>query len=440
MIPRPVVDRPLPRLLAAISPSTPRIGVVLGATSIPPQYGILGRGPSAATVALNLNGCDTISVLGVQGGGKSYTVGAIVEMATAQIPRINVLEKARASVVFHYHRSEAYEPELLAATAPNAHRGEVGALFRDYGARPQALGDVLLLVPEAKVELRRQQYPGVEVAPIKFSSAELQGQGWKILLGVYDNEALYVRQISAILQEHRDALTLERLRRSLDDCAASEEFSAPIAALAAARLKLAAAYIDDSARLGAHLRPGRVVIVDLRDAWIEQGEALELFAVMMGIFATVGQGGEGALFDASQSFRKLFVLDEAHKYLHEQKLVRHVVEMIREMRHQGVTVCLASQDPISVPVIALELSTVVVLHRQTSPRWLDHERRAVIALRELDEKTLANLGPGEAMVWAQHATDRRYTVAPQKVQIRPRVTAHGGATKTAVPMRKTPTP
>lgn len=415
------------------APRPPWVHVVLGATSIPPQYGVLGRSYSSS-VGLDLDGCDTISVLGVQGAGKSYTVGAIVEMATMPIPRISLLEKPRAAVVFHYHQSDAYEPEILAATAANTNPGEVAVLFNDCGgAKPQGLGDAVLLVPEAKVELRRRQYPGIVVAPIKFPSAELQGAGWKVLMGAYGNDALYVRQLNAIMAEHREALTLGKLRESVREAFEAEELSEQGYGLALMRIKLAAGYVDDAAPLiGDHLRAGRVVVVDLRDAWVEQTQAFELFAVLMGIFAATGQGGEGALFDEARSFPKLFVLDEAHKYMQQPELVRHVVEMVREMRHQGTTVIVASQDPISVPVVVLELSSIVILHRQTSPRWLEHERRAVVALRGLDEKTLANLGPGEAMVWAQKATERRFTVGPQKMKIRARCSAHGGATKTAV--------
>jgi hypothetical protein len=45
---------------------------------------------------------------------------------------------------------------------------------------------------------------------------------------------------------------------------------------------------------------------------------------------------------------------------------------------------------------------------------------------------MTSLAPGEALVWAQRSTDKRFTLRPQKVHIRPRVTQHGGGTKTAV--------
>ena len=68
----------------------------------------------------------------------------------------------------------------------------------------------------------------------------------------------------------------------------------------------------------------------------------------------------------------------------------------------------------------------------TSPQWLKHLKGAISALEGITEGHLAGLKPGEALVWAQRATDPRYTQRPQKVSIRPRFMQHGGGTKTAV--------
>jgi hypothetical protein len=64
-------------------PDTQRVApdVLLGSTSLTPQFGVLGRSGSQS-VAIDLNGCNTISLFGVQGFGKSYTLGVIAEMAS----------------------------------------------------------------------------------------------------------------------------------------------------------------------------------------------------------------------------------------------------------------------------------------------------------------------------------------------------------------------
>lgn len=409
---------------ASEQPAQPNVpafipGVLLGATAMTPQYGMLGRS-SSQSVAIDLNGCNTISLFGVQGFGKSYTLGVIAEMASAQCAGVNVLPSPLATVIFHFHKSDAYEPEYVTAVEPNRKMSEVDRLLAEYGAHPKGLVDVVLLAPEAKVERRRSEYPGLVVEPIKFSSSELGAESWKFLLGAYGNDSLYIRQLVAIMRRHRDGLTLDTFRREI------KEAELPKAAqrLAEDRLTLAAPYIDDTRRLGDLLRPGRTVIVDLRDEWIEKDEALGLFVVMLRIFAASRHEG--------REFNKIVVFDEAHKYISESDLISQVVETIREMRHQATNVIIASQDPLSVPRAIIELTSVLIIHRMTSPQWLKHLRGAIVALDDVPDAAVTSLQPGEALVWAQRSTDKRFTHRPQKVLIRPRFTQHGGGTKTAV--------
>jgi DNA phosphorothioation-dependent restriction protein DptH len=126
------------------------------------------------------------------------------------------------------------------------------------------------------------------------------------------------------------------------------------------------------------------------------------------------------------------VFDEAHKYIHSPDLVAGLIELVREMRHKGTSVLVASQDPPSVPVSLIELSSQIILHKFNSPGWLKHVQRANTALESLTPAKLASLGPGEADVWSSKATNDAFTRDAVKVRCRPRVTQHGGTTKTAV--------
>jgi len=399
--------------------ATPIADILLGATEMTPQYGVLGKAGSQK-IAIDLNGCNTISLFGVQGFGKSYTLGVIAEMASVANANVNILPSPLATVIFHYHKSDAYAPEYASAVAPNHKQSETDRLRSEYGASPLGLHDVTLLAPEAKVEQRRKEFPSIVVEPIKFSSAELGADSWKFLLGAYGNDSLYIRQLVAIMRRHRSGLTIDTFRHEI----ATAGLPPAMQRLADDRLTLAEPYIDDARRLGELLRPGRTVIVDLRDEWIEKDEALGLFVVMLRIFALTKHGG--------REFNKLVVFDEAHKYITESDLIGQVVETIREMRHQATTVVIASQDPLSVPRAVVELTSILLLHRITSPQWLKHLKGALAALEQVEEGHLTALGPGEALVWAQRSTEKRFSLRPQKVHMRPRFTQHGGGTKTAV--------
>lgn len=119
-------------------------------------------------------------------------------------------------------------------------------------------------------------------------------------------------------------------------------------------------------------------------------------------------------------------------YIESPDLVAGLVEVVREMRHKGTSIMVASQDPPSVPVQLIELSSQIILHKFNSPAWLKHIQKANAALGGLTPEKMAHLRPGEAFVWSSKATDEAFSKGAIKVRCRPRATQHGGATKTAV--------
>lgn len=396
----------------------PDYDVLLGNNDQAPQYGILGEF-AGRKIALDLNQTHTISLFGVQGGGKSYTLGTIAEMATMPISGINELPSPLATVIFHYSPTQDYRPEFTSMNQANSEQWAIEALEKRFGARPKAIEDVLLLVPHDKIEQRRQEYPGVEVQPLAFSSQELQVGHWLFLMGAVGNQ-LYMRQLKSIMRGMRDNMTLDGLRSGIDASSMQDGQKER----AHERLDIAAPYIDDSSVLGSYLRPGRLVIVDLRDEFIGKDEALGLFVVLLQLFGDAKHEG--------RKFNKLVVFDEAHKYIDSAELVSGLVEVVREMRHKGTSVMVASQDPPSVPLALIELSTQIILHRFNSPAWIKYIQKANAALHALTPEKMAQLRQGEAYVWSSKATDDSFSRDAMKVQCRPRVTLHGGATKTAV--------
>ncbi|MEW2402245.1 hypothetical protein [Streptomyces sp. NPDC046862] len=403
----------VPRAVPSLVPDA-----FLGVMRPSPQYGVLGD-IAGRTIALDLNETHTISLFGVQGGGKSYTLGSIMEMASLSAPPVNELPHPLATVVFHYSQTQDYAPEFTSMAHPNDDETQLRTLKERYGAQPKAVQDVLLLVPAAQLAERRSEYPGIEVQPLTFASNELQAAHWRFLMGAVGNQSVYIRQLTRIMRAHRDNLNLAAIRQGVEE----SELPDHLKRLAQERLNLAAEYIDDTTRLTSLVRPGRLIIVDLRDEFIEKDEALGLFVVLMQLFAEASDGGE--------HFNKLVVFDEAHKYIDSPDLVAGLVETVREMRHKGMSILVASQDPPSVPISLIELSDHVILHKFTSPAWLKHLQKANAALSTLSSDQMSRLQPGEAYLWASKATDPAFTHGAVRIRCRPRVTKHGGATKTA---------
>lgn len=397
----------------------PAYDVLLGDTASSPQYCIVGE-VSGRKIALDLNQTHTISLFGVQGSGKSYTLGSLIESASINIPNINLLPSPLATVVFHYSQAREYTPEYVSMAKPNGDEGQIERLLSRYGARPQALSDIVLLVPPSKLAEREREFPNLTILPLSFASSELSAIHWRYLMGAVGNQSLYLRQINLMIRQLGSGVTLDKLR---DEIALSRQLRDQTREQASLRLQLAEQYIDDNHHLGNVIRPARLVIVDLRDESVDQREALELFAVMLQIFSNANFEGAG--------FSKLIVFDEAHKYMNHPDLIDGIVELVREMRHKATSILIASQEPRSVPVSLIELSTEIILHRFNAPQWLKHVQNANIALSSLTPSRLSNLKSGEAYIWSNKATDEAFTAGAVKTELRPRVTQHGGDTRTA---------
>jgi hypothetical protein len=305
--------------------------------------------------------------------------------------------------------------------AANTDEAQLQILRERYGATPQALSDVIMLVPEDKLAERAAEYPSIAVHPLKFTAAELQASHWRFLMGAVGNQATYIRQLNRLMKSLRHNLTLATLRAGIEEAGLPTNLKD----LATMRLDLAAEYIDDSVNLSALIQPGRLIIVDLRDEFIEKDEALGLFVVLLQLFADAKVDGA--------TFNKLVVFDEAHKYIESPDLVAGLIEVVREMRHKGTSILVASQDPPSVPVSLIELSSQIILHKFNSPAWLKHIQKANAALGNLTAEKMAALRPGEAFIWSSKATDDLFSREAVRVRCRPRVTQHGGDTKTALP-------
>jgi len=396
----------------------PMYDILIGKTSKSSQYGILGESLLKKKIAIDLSETNTFSLFGVQGGGKSYTIGTISEMVLKQFSDINVLPSPLAGVIFHYSESMDYEPEFTSMIYPNNQERELQILKERYGAEPDNIEDVIILTPKDKIEERKGEYPSIQVLPIAFNSKELNVQDWLFILGAIGNDSTYIRQLKSIMKEHRSNITINGLSESVES---SELLSNSQKALARQKLSFAREYIDDTFMMREVLKPGRLIIVDLRDEFIVKDEALGLFVIMLNIFSAVKNVN-------GNHFNKFIVFDEAHKYMDNKDLTGNIVTAIREMRHKGVSIMIASQDPPSLPNEIIELSSIVLLHKFNSPQWLKHIQKSITQLATLTPADMSALTPGEGFLWATKATEKSISAKPVKISTRPRVTKHGGST------------
>jgi len=137
---------------------------------------------------------------------------------------------------------------------------------------------------------------------------------------------------------------------------------------------------------------------------------------------------------------KLVVFDEAHKYMQpslKDELTQTVVSTVRQMRHYGVRVVVSTQSPKTLPAELLELVSVAMLLRFSSPDWFEHLSHKLPLPRDCFHK-INKLATGEAIVcslaWAtslmSQPADSNYQHV-RTVTVRPRITADSGASKLA---------
>jgi len=122
-------------------------------------------------------------------------------------------------------------------------------------------------------------------------------------------------------------------------------------------------------------------------------------------------------------------ITESHRTVYFYASTRAAVKL---RNRTGTSILVASQDPPSVPISLIELSSQIIIHCFNSPAWLNHIQKANAASLGLTAEQLARLRLGEAYVWSSKATDQSFSREAVKVTLRPRVTLHGGSTRTAV--------
>jgi DNA phosphorothioation-dependent restriction protein DptH len=381
-------------------------------------------------VALDGNSKWTACVMGAQGSGKSYTVSVLCESLTASIPGVNQLVAPYCTIIFHFSEEAHYAPEFLALCKPNPDKDQNAMLARFNNAQPTCCPDMVVLTPPDMIEDRRAEMPGVQVEPIRFHPAELSFKQWQVLMGCAGNtQALYPKLLNLILKRHRKNITLATVIRELSDP------ELPLAKHdrdeALMRTQFIAPYLDESRRLGDLVKPGRVIIVDLRDPAMIKNEAFQLLVILLRIFAHAKDPKTGGVV------QKNIVVDEAHLYTavdggsgasENGELVAALVEQVRIMRHVGANLIFASQDPPSLPAVILQLSTCWICHNFTSPLWLKHLRSVNAAFDNIDPVQMVRLRRGEAYIWSRLCSEEEYASKPHRIAIRASATLPGGQT------------
>ena len=405
-------DEPTPSVVVPTNMAPP--AAYVGWSEPAARYCVLGSlVGTMERVGLDLDNPKAIGVFGYMGSGKSYLLGTLVESSLVPIPSINSLPAPLAVVIFNYRRHSADRFELSSLAHPNSDRTDRERLERIYEASPRPVDDIhILCLPGQLTSDRIAEYGGLPASELFFDPSALGVEDWELLMGEPGSNAVFARAIRNALMDLQAAgdVSLGSLERSIANTLNRASQSA-----AQLRLDFVRRYLstDRGLRFDEILSPGRAVIFDLRQPLFNKDDALRFFLVCSNHISRV-QGG----------FNKLVVFDEAHEYLSEA-FGEKIEARIRLMRHEGTSYVFATQDVGSIPLpIRRFITTRFVFSLGTRDNVDDLVRFAP----EFAKLRLQQLAPGTCYIQSI-PSQRDLFARPRLIQVRPRVTQHGGTSR-----------
>ena len=412
-----------------------------------------GKSPDDIPVALNLEEPFCLVATGVQGSGKSHTIGTIVESCLMQMPPHINLTTAMSALVLHYDQAVVNPCECasLMRLKDDVRRSLLSKDGVEQSSLPKVKKCVVLTSPSYFLQ-RKAMYetlPDTEVRPLLFSFRSLDAAQLRVLMRFTstDNQ-LYANMMMERLRAFQRKGGLpkyEDFRAEITEYLDSEGATTQLQPLLQ-RLSLLDELIAESAvnsekvhqlnnkslneaygalRLDELMEPGTMVIADMSDPMLDTDAARGIFQILLENFRE---------FDVSHG--KLCVLDEAHKYLDVNKksgLTESIVYTVRMMRHYGIRVAISTQSPLTLPPEVLELTKIAVCHKFHSRDWVAHLAKKLPLSKSVSD--VMTLKPGEALVYAaNHGLGVHPLVSEGddpdsdvlKIRIRPRLTMDGG--------------
>ncbi|KAK4222555.1 hypothetical protein QBC38DRAFT_512883 [Podospora fimiseda] len=353
------------------------------------QYGLLAgditpnvENPSAdPRIFWNIAAPSSFFICGSQGSGKSHTLSCLLENALA-LCKANVLPRPLTGIVFHYD-----------------------TFISDSGGSPCEVAwlssnkdiTVRVLCPPTNfktIQKIYKKFPRIKVEELRLNESDLNTKRMLDLMAVSSGGSLplYIHVAQRILRDLRIAqqytnkgfsYTAFKKQLALENL--TEMQLAPLKQ----RLDTLESFMVESQAKEYDMfngrqktpkknagpkgtdwtpRTGTLTIVDLSCPCVSAETACSLFNICLSLF----------LEQESTKVGRVIALDEAHKYMTDSQecmtLTESLLATIRLQRHLGARILISTQEPTISPKL-LDLCSVTIVHRFTSPDWLSALRR-----------------------------------------------------------------
>ncbi|KAM0126316.1 hypothetical protein ACHAO1_010128 [Botrytis cinerea] len=459
-----------------------------GTESCFPQYGLLGglsgklcrkttvsNDDQDPRIFFNIASPSSTFICGSQGSGKSHTLACLLENCLFN-SKASKLVNPLTGLVFHYDT-------FISDTGGSP----CEAAF--LSSNPEII--VRVLCSPANIHTIKRAYNGlnVRIEPLHINESDLNTKRMLDLMAVSQDDGpmpLYLHMVSRILREMRieqqEAETsfdyqsfklrlmdtgmtpaqLGPLNQRLDtlesfmlkaQTGADQPYIRKVGSQGKGKGKGKGSAVGKSGNNWTP-KPGCLTIVDLSCPCVTPEGACSLFNICLSIF-----------LEQSTDIGRIIALDEAHKYMNASAeastLTNTLLSTVRLQRHLGARVIISTQEP-TISHSLLDLSSVVIVHRFTSPEWLkslklhlagaasnsldgeDTDSSDLVSSREKSDGAkrlfaeIVQLRVGEALLFSPSAmidaeVDCNGTVALRrlgdsflKIRIRMRLTTDGG--------------
>lgn len=403
-------------------PSSKPEEIIIGSKDYPKQYGVIGLSEDGRKILLDLNAPHIIFVSGMMGAGKGYTIGVISEMLIGKgIPNISNVSKP-VTVIVLYKPKDDVPSEFWSIRQPNDVGKEIDSLNL-YNAEPMnpITEDQfrVFLDPGVYGKYRDKfisEYKTQNIYPLYIDPSTLSGEDWANALATGgSSDALYVKKIFKILRNLPADFDMEDIANGVN----ASDLTEAQKGLAKARLEILDEYLKKDDIIN-NLVIGGVNILDFRKAMYQPDD---IFTIMTLIMSKLQNKKE---FE-NEPFA--FIMNEAHLYFKKgisKEFLDTIENLIRRKRHGANWLLIDTHLPVDVDSKVIELSDIKVLH------FTDKTVDSPVLKRILEgrDDRLYKLQTGEAIICANQSS--LGLSVPILVQIRPRVSKHGGATKTAI--------
>ncbi|KAI0873351.1 hypothetical protein GGS24DRAFT_501942 [Hypoxylon argillaceum] len=344
------------------------------------QYGLIGESADAITpsggkstvadpsVFYNVATPSSTFICGSQGSGKSHTLSCLLE--SCLLPsRIGKLPRPLTGLVFHY------DPNISDAGSRPCEAAFISS-------HPDA--KVRVLCPSTNIRNMKETYaclPNVKVEELRLGDTSLNNMRMLALLGASAmGESRHIvqsvlRDLDIERQHHggNPHFNYKRFRHKLEAENMSTELRAPLQQrLDTLETFLATQHVGGYNPFITGTREttenswipenGQLTIVDLSCPCVTPEMACSLFHICL-------------VFCLSQNttIGQVIALDNAHKYMNDsvesQTLTGALLGTIHRQRHCGTRVIISTQEP-TISHKFLDLCSMTIVHRFTSPDWL----------------------------------------------------------------------